>query len=77
VRWGPAINGCRACFNQSEGGPDSLLARGVSGCNVEKHLGGLWLLTVELVNQRTARSAIPESRDDVSVSHSRELITFL
>jgi hypothetical protein len=29
------------------------------------------------VNQRAAHSVIPESRDDVGVGHTRELMTFL
>jgi hypothetical protein len=67
----------RTRFSQSEGGPDSLLTRGVSGCDIEQLFGGFWLLTAELVNQRVTRSAIPEGQDDFGVSHTRELFAFL
>jgi hypothetical protein len=76
-RCGLAINDGHARFNRSEGGLNSLLAQGVSGCNVKQYLGGLLLFTAELVNQRAAHSVIPESRDDVGVGHTRELMTFL
>jgi hypothetical protein len=64
-------------LSQSEGGSDSLLTRGMLGCDVEQLLGGLWLLVGELMNQRVARSAVPESQDDVGVDDTRELVTFL
>jgi hypothetical protein len=67
----------RTHLSQSDGGSDRLLTRGVSCCEVEQLHGGLWLLTTELVNQRAARSAILEGRDDVGISHTRELMTFL
>jgi hypothetical protein len=72
-----ATTGGHSRINQSEGGPDILLARSVSGCDVEQFLGGFWLLVAELMNQRVARRVVPKCRDDVSVGHTRELLTFL
>jgi hypothetical protein len=74
---GSATTGGRSRLSQSEGGPNSLLTQGVSGCDVDQLLGGFRLLAAELVDQRAARSAILEGRDEVSVDHTRELVTFL
>jgi hypothetical protein len=70
--YGLATADGHACVNQTKGGPDSLLTRGMSGCDVEQLLGSFWLLMAKLVNQRAARHGILESRDDVSVGHTRE-----
>jgi hypothetical protein len=74
---GPATADSHTYVNQSEGGPDSLLTQGMSGCDVEQLLGGFWQLAAELVNQRVAHRTIPESRDDVGVAHTMELVIFL
>jgi hypothetical protein len=60
-----------ARVNQSEGDLDSLLTRGMSGCDLEQLLGGFWLLKAELVNQRAAHQAISESQDDIGIGHTR------
>jgi hypothetical protein len=59
--YGLATADGHACVNQSKGGPDSLLTRSMSGCDVEQLLGSFWLLMAELVNQRAARHGILES----------------
>jgi hypothetical protein len=68
---GSATTSGRTCFNQSEGRPESLFYRGVSGCDVEQLLGSFWLLTAELLNQRAARSAVLEGQDDIGIGHTR------
>jgi hypothetical protein len=72
---GLATTGGHTHFSQSEGGPDSLLTQGMSGCDVELLLGGF--MVARGVNQRVARSAIPEGRYNVGVGHTRELMTLL
>jgi hypothetical protein len=74
---GPTTADDRTHVNQSEGSPDSLLTRGMSGCDIKQLHGGFWQLTVELVNQRETRHAAPESRDHIGASHTRELMIFL
>jgi hypothetical protein len=72
-----ATSSSRTHVNQSKGGPNSLLTRGVSGCNIEQHLGGFRLLAAKLVDQRMAHRAIPKGWDDDSIDHTGDLVTFL
>jgi hypothetical protein len=59
---------------QDEGGPNYLLARGVSSGNVEYLLGCFRLLMPELMNQGAAHHVILEHRDDIGIGHPRELM---
>jgi hypothetical protein len=64
-------------FHQSEGSSDSFLPRGVSGHDLKQLLNGFWLLVTELVDQGAARSAVPEGRNDISISHTWECVALL
>jgi hypothetical protein len=73
----PAATSGYTCVNQCKGGPNSLVTRGVSGCNVEQHSGGFRLFMAKLVDQRTTCRAFPKGADDIDIGHTGELMTFL
>jgi hypothetical protein len=59
-RCSPAIIGGRFPIARSKGNPNHLLARGVPGSDVKQVLGGVRLITIELMHQGTTRHAGPE-----------------
>jgi hypothetical protein len=59
--FGSATISGRVCVASDEGGPDCLLAKGVSICDVEQLLGIFQLLTIRILNQGVACHAIPKS----------------
>jgi hypothetical protein len=50
----PSTAGNRPRVNQSEGSPETLLTRSVSGCDVKQLLVSFLLLAADLVNHRAA-----------------------
>jgi hypothetical protein len=67
------------CFHvhQNESGPNHLFARSVLGGDAHQLLGGARLSTSKLMHQGTVRHSGPEHRDDIGVSHPRELWVML
>jgi hypothetical protein len=59
----------------NENGPNCLLARGLTGGDVENLLRGLRLVTAELMHQGSIVSARPEHRNDISVADLGEFVT--
>jgi hypothetical protein len=65
---GPARAGSRSYVTLDENGTDCLFTGGVSSRDVEQLLSSFWLFATMVVNQGVAHHAIPERRDDISVS---------
>jgi hypothetical protein len=60
-----------------EDGPDCLHARGMPGGDVEELLRGLWLVTIEVMQQGSTIHVGSECQDDVGVVDLGELMTLL
>jgi hypothetical protein len=62
-RWGPFSH------HQNKGSLNRLLARGVPSGDIKQLIGGVWLITIELIQQGMTHCARLECQDDISINH--------
>jgi hypothetical protein len=73
----PAAFGDRLLTAKNKCSPNGLLTRGMPSGDIKKLLGGVQLITVELMHQGMTYSNRTECGDDVSAGHPQELMVLL